>query len=359
MKTYPELFRLLIESPRFVKATILGSLLGYVVGFIALAGELGLGVMALSLVPLVVTAQNSKVRGGLLVGTLLFPLNALLLLAIGEDWTIMIRDGAPGSIALIVAGAIVGRMSQLSAQLKARNAELSRQHELVREQTESRIKAERDKSTLTENIARGVGHDLRLPLTAISSTTEALRGLASWEGREKFLDVIDQNLIWADRMIWNLWNLADETELSFSEVEPNSIVQKALSKIGIPPNVTVRTYCRDNLALRVDIGKFEHILSNLLLNAVQAMPDGGELEISTLMEGDAVKVTIRDTGVGIPTDNKNRLFIPFFTTKGRGMGLGLVSSKKVIESHQGTIQIESQKLVGTTVTLRLPRSSRI
>jgi signal transduction histidine kinase len=96
-------------------------------------------------------------------------------------------------------------------------------------------------------------------------------------------------------------------------------------------------------------------LTNLLLNAIEAMPRGGDIILQTLVEANGVSVEIRDTGVGMTADVRRRLFDPFFTTKGaRGTGLGLSVSQAIIKGHQGTLTVDSEPGRGTTFIITLP-----
>ncbi|HXK45100.1 MAG TPA: HAMP domain-containing sensor histidine kinase, partial [bacterium] len=96
-------------------------------------------------------------------------------------------------------------------------------------------------------------------------------------------------------------------------------------------------------------------LMNILDNAIRAMPDGGKLNISCMIEDDMVRIEISDTGVGIPEENLEKIFEPFFTTdKKKGTGIGLALTKKIIESHNGNIQVNSKIGAGTTFVIKLP-----
>jgi signal transduction histidine kinase len=104
----------------------------------------------------------------------------------------------------------------------------------------------------------------------------------------------------------------------------------------------------------IDAGQIKQVLLNLIQNALQAMPDGGALKVSTHRMNGAVEVVVEDTGVGISPEDLNHIFSPFFTTKTSGTGLGLAISRKIISDHAGDIAVTSQPGVGTTVTVRLP-----
>ena len=106
----------------------------------------------------------------------------------------------------------------------------------------------------------------------------------------------------------------------------------------------------------IETGELQQVILNMLLNAVQAMPDGGCLGIQTRVSRDVVEIAITDTGVGIAPENLRKVFNPFFTTKevGKGTGLGLSVSFDIIEKHGGTVKFESQLGRGTAFTIVLP-----
>jgi two-component system NtrC family sensor kinase len=107
----------------------------------------------------------------------------------------------------------------------------------------------------------------------------------------------------------------------------------------------------------VDVNKIKQVFTNIVLNALDAMPEGGVLEIVSSISGDSkdIQITFRDSGRGIPKENVTKIFDPFFTTKGtNGTGLGLSISYGIIQQHRGTIDVESEVGVGTAMTVRLP-----
>lgn len=116
----------------------------------------------------------------------------------------------------------------------------------------------------------------------------------------------------------------------------------------------MRTCAKELPHIWADGQQLQQVFRNLIVNAYQAMPEGGTLYITTAREGKYVEVSFRDTGVGIPPAYLERLFEPLFTTKERGTGLGLVISRGIVERHQGTIEVESLVGQGTTFTVRLP-----
>jgi len=104
----------------------------------------------------------------------------------------------------------------------------------------------------------------------------------------------------------------------------------------------------------LDGGLLKQAILNLILNAIQAMPDGGVLTVSSSLAAGAVEVRVTDTGTGISEENRKKLFSPFFTTKKNGTGLGLAITYRIIENHRGTIDVASEPGKGTTFLVRIP-----
>jgi signal transduction histidine kinase len=142
------------------------------------------------------------------------------------------------------------------------------------------------------------------------------------------------------------------------------VVREALARVAVPDDPRVEVVCQLDETLppiSADPGQLGRVLDNLILNAIQAMPDGGQLVLASGLDVDAltggpdwVSVSIADTGVGIPEDKRARVFGPLFTTKPKGIGLGLVVVKTLVEAHHGTVDVESQEDKGSVFTVRLP-----
>jgi signal transduction histidine kinase len=120
-------------------------------------------------------------------------------------------------------------------------------------------------------------------------------------------------------------------------------------------NVTLTTYLPADLPqVVVDVELFKQALLNLMLNAEQAMPGGGELIVQACAENGGVRLDLIDTGVGMTAEQVQQVFRPFFTTKSAGTGLGLPTVRRIMEAHGGPIAVESEPGRGTKVTVRLP-----
>ena len=168
------------------------------------------------------------------------------------------------------------------------------------------------------------------------------------EGAERICDVV-KNL--------RLFSRLDEAEIKRVDVHSGiDSTVRLLSRYFSGGQVTLRREYGDLPPIQCYAGQLNQVWMNLLVNAAQAVPDRGEVSISTRLEQDSVVVDISDTGAGIPEDQLSRIFNPFFTTKpvGEGTGLGLSISYGIIERHGGTIAVVSEMGTGTTFTVRIP-----
>ena len=132
---------------------------------------------------------------------------------------------------------------------------------------------------------------------------------------------------------------------------------KLIEMQAVNKNVKIRTNLSDRVeTITIDPDKMSQVLLNLYLNAIEAMDNGGELTVSvkTSKETELLTIEIKDTGIGIHSENLNHIFDPYFTTKSSGTGLGLAISYNIIEAHNGKIHIESDSSKGTIITIHLP-----
>jgi PAS domain S-box-containing protein len=208
-----------------------------------------------------------------------------------------------------------------------------------------------------------VGHDIRNPLQAIVGDLYLLEcELASMpegeekEGMKESLAAIMKNVDYIDKIVQDLQDYARPIKLSTQETHFEELCNEVLFNSDIPENIDT-TYWVEEKAREVfaDPEVLRRILSNLINNAVQAMPRGGKLEIKACEnEGDFV-ITVEDSGVGISEEIKPWLFTPLFTTKSKGQGFGLAVVKRLTEALGGTVSFESKEGKGTKFLVRLPQ----
>ena len=223
-----------------------------------------------------------------------------------------------------------------------------------RKEMEERLQQAERLAAVGETAAM-VGHDLRNPLQGIAAAVHLLRqeSLTPKE-REEMLQVIERSLRYSDAIIRDLSDYAAEIQLRLAESTPKSMTQDALGSVRVPQNVLVRNLSEDNPTLRVDTERMKRVFVNLIENAIDAMPHGGTLTISSDRSYSGVEIAISDSGSGMAEKAMGNLFKPLQTTKAKGMGLGLAICKRVVDAHGGKISVRSKTGEGTTIAVLLP-----
>ncbi|MBI4611579.1 MAG: response regulator [Candidatus Rokubacteria bacterium] len=266
-----------------------------------------------------------------------------------------------------------GRFAELAVTLSAlgeRGGELEGVLAIVRDITTQReIEAkllQSEKLTALGQLAGGIAHDFNNLLQAILSYSELLgRNPGNPELFQRALDVIQTAATGGAETVKRIQQFArlrpDEASIA---LDLNQVIREAVAitrprweeqagKRGLPLHLRL-----DLTPLPPILGRpaaLAEVITNLILNAIDAMPSGGSLTIATQQEGDAVVATVSDTGTGMSEAVRRRIFEPFFTTKGKtGTGLGMSISYSIVTRHRGEIRVESWEGEGTTFTLRFP-----
>ncbi len=207
-------------------------------------------------------------------------------------------------------------------------------------------------------MAAGVAHELRNPLSSIKGLAVLLKNKTSGdvEGQQT-ADVLVQEVERLNRSITELLDYTRPERLELKDVNLGKILHQAATLVGVDAealNITMTTSLDDEVLVKVDEDKMKQVFLNLLLNSIQAMPNGGTLSISTERINKQIACTITDSGVGISEKDLPRVFDPYFTTKRDGTGLGLALSAKIVEEHGGTVSVDSTEGGGTRVKVVLP-----
>jgi two-component system cell cycle sensor histidine kinase/response regulator CckA len=231
---------------------------------------------------------------------------------------------------------------------------------LVEERTKQLKDAER--MAAIGQTAGMVGHDIRNPLQAIVGdlylAKEELKGIPDFQGRnsmQEYIDEIEKNVVYINKIVADLQDFARPLKPNIEKVDLNCIIDDLLSENRMLDNIEVIVKVEEVAReLEADSSFINRILSNLVTNAVQAMPKGGKLTISATKESKDIIIKVNDNGVGIPESIKGKLFTPMFTTKARGQGFGLAVIKRMTEALGGAVTFESIEGKGTTFTVRLP-----
>ncbi|MBN1484989.1 MAG: GAF domain-containing protein, partial [Chloroflexia bacterium] len=208
-------------------------------------------------------------------------------------------------------------------------------------------------------LAAGVAHELNNPLTGVLGYAEiAMIELEPEHPSYKDLQGIRAEALRASRIVRHLLQFSRQSEPKRTPADINQVTRQTLDVIRYhlqTSNVQVEeSYEADLPPLSLDEGQIRQVLLNLITNAFQAMPQGGQLRICSERRGDQIGISISDTGEGIAKDNLERIFDPFYSTKPSGTGLGLSVSLGIVQEHGGRITVESQPGQGSTFTVWLP-----
>jgi len=252
----------------------------------------------------------------------------------------------------------------LEAKIEQRTRELSdAQEELLR----------REKLNMLGIVAANVGNELRNPLGVMNNAVYYLSTLLADadEPVREYLEIIGMEIEGSRRVLSDFIDFFRATPPRAKEVPVDELISQSLAVCDLPGNVTVSVEIPEALPVRVDPSQMRQVFRNLITNAVQAMPEGGTLRIgarrvpgtqaqetgpgeSDLEATGSVAISVADSGPGIPPEHLEKVFQPLFSTKARGIGLGLSICKSVTESNGGGIELESEPGKGTCFTVKLP-----
>jgi two-component system sensor histidine kinase HydH len=158
-----------------------------------------------------------------------------------------------------------------------------------------------------------------------------------------------------NRIISELLSFARPTDLSVGRVQLNELIGQIVdSSAEDRERVNITVSGVDGICVNADELLLKQALSNIVVNAVEAMPDGGTLDITMKEIHDRVEIEVKDSGSGIPEDIRQKIFLPFYTTKEEGIGFGLALVQKIIVSHGGTIEVHSKEGEGSAFVISLP-----
>jgi len=254
------------------------------------------------------------------------------------------------------------------AAVAIENAQLIRQlndtrthlEELVEEKTNKLRQAER--MAEIGQLAAMVGHDLRSPLAGIRNAVYYLKTRAGPKLDEKekqMLETIDDNVAHSNNITSDLLDFSREIKLGKQLTNLKELVQHSLMLANVPENVEVQDLVPDSIRVEAAADKIERVFTNIIKNAAESMPNGGLLTIAIGIDGENLSISFVDTGVGMSNETLQKLWTPLFTTKTRGVGLGLVICKRYVEAHGGTISVTSTLGKGTTFTVTLPAATQV
>ncbi|SFL15463.1 PAS domain S-box-containing protein [Paenibacillus sp. 1_12] len=219
-----------------------------------------------------------------------------------------------------------------------------------------------EKFSAIGKLAAGIAHEIRNPLTSVMGFIQLLREKKpSAETNRRYLDIVYNELIVLKKMVSDFVLMAKPSSPEKKEYVLQTIIEDTVqfmtSQANLKNAILTTDLCITLILISIDANQIKQVLINIIQNAFEAMPEGGgEVEISLTpnLQDNCVEITISDNGVGISEKQINEIFNPFYTTKENGLGLGLSICYRIIESHNGNIQIKSNTKYGTKFIITLP-----
>jgi len=213
-------------------------------------------------------------------------------------------------------------------------------------------------------LAAGIAHEIRNPLTSINILIHSLtESLPPETAHREDLKVIEEEIQRINEIVEQFLRFAKPAPPLFKETEIAPVFDETLQLLRPRlerDRISVHREFDALPPITLDRDQIKQVVLNLLINAIQAMPEGGRLDLSARVSGDSLwmKLSIRDSGMGIPPEDLGKLFDPFFSTKEGGIGLGLSIAHRIIDQHHGKVEVESHPGVGTTFHLWLPLNQK-
>jgi PAS domain S-box-containing protein len=272
----------------------------------------------------------------------------------GEVWKGEIRNKAKDGTYYWVDTTIVPFLNEQGKPyqyLAIRNdiTERKRQEEVLHRQ---------DKLAAVGQLAAGVAHEIRNPLTSMKGYAEFLQLDEQDPERLEFLNIILDEIERVNTIVEDFMVLAKPKAVELEEKNVVPVIKNVVSLLEFEArkkNVRLHLNCNQEIIqIECDENRLKQVFLNFIKNGIEAMPNGGDLHVNTVIHDNNVQISIQDTGVGIPKEKLKKLGEPFFTTKKNGNGLGLMVSFKIIESHNGKVFVESEPNKGTTFNILLP-----
>ncbi len=239
--------------------------------------------------------------------------------------------------------------------------EMKKLEQLIKDQTSKLLESE--SLAAIGKTAGMVGHDIRNPLQAIEGELYlAEKELAPRDSdlkhkMGKSIEFIRERLYYIDKIVKDLQDYAATSQPTLNKVDLKKLVEEVISSLKIPEEIKVSILINPDFpALSLDGLYMKRILTNLILNSIQAMPNGGKIIVEAIKKHDHASINIIDSGCGMSEETKKKIFVPLFTTKSKGQGFGLAVVKKLTDAINASISFESEEGKGTIFTITLPET---
>jgi len=280
-------------------------------------------------------------------------------IGLAQHYTMVSLARVRSGLARLVCEHWTGQASELHASLNALHRALDLDLVLIEDayQFEYLQRQKRsDRLVAIGQMAAGIAHELRNPLNVIRTSVFYLQNVRnpSEEKRTEHMQRIQRQITVADTVIAALSDFARLPLPDFRPVDVPTLLDETIDNTPLPDLIRVdRTAAREPHHVLGDRRQLFVVFGNLLRNAAEAMPGGGKVHLTSVRHGDVVEVTVQDTGPGIMPDHLSQIFEPFFSTKVRGMGLGLAITKAIVENHGGNLSATSTVGRGACFVVRL------
>jgi two-component system sensor histidine kinase HydH len=364
--------RLSFRKLQALKAGILAGLVVLITLLHYLAGGPQRGILHgllghLYIVPIILGAYWFGIKGGVIVSiasTVLFSPHLFL------HWAEPFLDiyNYIELFLFLLIGGVTGVLSQMERNQRLRYEEalarLDESHQKLKEQTDVLFKTEEQllraaRLSALGEISAGMAHEIRNPLGSIKGVVEILKDdYAPDDAKYEFILILLKETDRLNRIVQEFLGFARPKQPEFQPADVNETIESVLllaeqeaKKVG----VAMERRLDISIGKRsLDANMLKQAFLNLVLNAIQSMPQGGVLTVESRLHETAFEVVFSDTGTGITEENRKKLFTPFFTTKKEGSGLGLAITYRIIENHRGRIEVASEPGKGTTFTVSIP-----
>ncbi|WP_173179638.1 ATP-binding protein [Desulfosarcina ovata] len=210
-----------------------------------------------------------------------------------------------------------------------------------------------------------IAHEIRNPLSSIKTNIQVLSKQLHLQGfNKRRMEIAVEEILRLDRILQDVLNFSVPVKMEMSLDHLHNVIGKCVEliheKIRRSKINVIQKLSRDIPEIYMNTGMFQQVILNLFLNSIDAMPNGGQIIITTrrieIEDHKMILLEIMDSGCGIQSENLNRVFDPFFSTKTQGAGLGLSNVKKIIDAHHGSIEIENRANQGTRIIIKLPEN---
>jgi len=273
----------------------------------------------------------------------------------GREVTLQRKDGTTFPAILTASGIYDEKGDLIGSNTSITNlTEINTVKKQVQEEKTKRL-------TAIGELSARIAHDLRNPMSVIKNTIEILEIELDAKHNEKIqkkFERIDRAITRINHQVENVLDFVRKKPLQFEDTSLQSILTFVIDRVNVPSEVTINLPKEDR-KIYCDFEKLEIVFVNLITNAIQAMSNKGEINITINDKEDQTVIRVNDSGPGVPKDHLSKIFDPLFTTRQIGTGLGLPSCKNILEEHGGTIEVESERGVGTTFVIKLPKKPNL